>query len=67
MVIAADVRYTCGSMLSHHSRGKLMVDVGTERLLNLLHAALLEADAINDTLIAAMLAECIDAVERSKR
>ncbi len=44
-----------------------MVDVGTERLLNLLHAALLEADAINDTLIAAMLAECIDAVERSKR
>ena len=39
-----------------------MVDVGTERLLSLLHAALLEADAINDTLVAAMLSECIDAL-----
>lgn len=67
MVIATNVRYTYGMMLSHHSRRQLMVDVGTERLLSLLHAALLEADAINDTLVAAMVAECIDAVERSTR
>jgi len=38
-----------------------------DRLMALLQAALDEADAIGSTLIAAMLAECIDAVGRDTR
>lgn len=37
-----------------------------DRLIALLKTALEEADATGNTLIAAMLAECVDAAERNK-
>lgn len=38
-----------------------------DRLMALLKAALEEADATGSTLIAAMLAECIDVIDRARR
>ncbi len=39
----------------------------TDRLLALLHAALAQADVCGDTLVAALLAECIAAAEGDRR
>lgn len=61
------IRYKFPSPLYMTGEGNRVSNLtDADHLMTLLKAALEKADATNSTLVAALLAECIDAAERAR-